>query len=424
MSETPAHEDGGVFAPALFRHRDFVRLWLAQVGSAFGSRITRTALPAIAILTLAASPAEVTAMSVLGLIPGAIIGIAAGALIDRSRKRQMMIAADLVRGLLVLLVPLAAIADFLTMPLLYAVSFLVGAATAFFQLANSAYVPFLVGRDHLVEANAKLGATDSAAEITGPAAAGLLIQWLSAPITMVIDACTYVWSALMLWRIKVREGDRGVGSEPQDHEAESVTGMWAGMGIALRHPLLRPLLLAEIPRAAYVGALVSLYMYYLLETLSLSPGLAGIIIGFGGIGALAGAIIASSLPRLFGFGPAIILTALVGEAAALLIPLSAEGLTVPLLIAHQLVGDAFLMAHMILVMSLRQAVAPRHALARVNGAFTAMQGVMLPLSAVSVGFLAEAIGVTATMWIATGLGMLAPVILATRGMRGLRSLAS
>lgn len=323
------------------------------MGSAFGSRITRTALPAIAILTLAASPSEVTAMSVLGLIPGAVIGIAAGAMIDRARKRRVMIASDLVRAMLVLLVPIAGLAAFLSMPLLYVVSFAVGAASAMFQLANSAYVPVLVGRTHLVEANSKLGATDSAAEITGPAAAGILIEWLTAPVTMVIDAATYLWSALMLWRISVRET---VNPAPAVHgvdEGESVMGLWAGMGIALRHPLLRPLLLAEIPRAAYVGALISLYMYYVLETLALSPGLAGIIIGFGGLGALGGAIIASSLPRLFGFGPAIILTALVGEAAALLIPLSAEGLTVPLLIAHQLVGDAFLMAHLVLVMSLR-----------------------------------------------------------------------
>lgn len=422
MSEAHSSHDGGVFSPALFRHRDFVRLWLAQIGSAFGSRITRTALPAIAILTLAASPSEVTAMSVLGLIPGAIIGIAAGGLIDRARKRRVMVAADLARALLVLLVPVAALMSFLSMPLLYAVSFLVGAATSLFQLANSAYVPFLAGRAHLVEANSKLGATDSAAEITGPAAAGILIEWLTAPVTMVIDAFTYLWSALMLWRIRVRETP-GTAPDVPAHDDVPISGMWAGVGIALRHKLLRPLLLAEIPRAAYVGALISLYMYYLLETLSLSPGMAGIIIGFGGIGALAGAIIASSLPRLFGFGPAIILTALVGEAAALLIPLSAEGLTVPLLIAHQLIGDAFLMAHLVLVMSLRQAVAPRHALARVNGAFAAMQGLMLPVSAVCVGFLAEAVGVTVTMWIATGIGMLAPVILATRGMMGLQRLS-
>lgn len=399
-----------------------MRLWLAQVGSAFGSRITRTALPAIAILTLAASPSEVTAMSVLGLIPGAIIGIAAGVMIDRARKRRVMVAADLARAFLVLLVPVAALMSLLSMPLLYAVSFLVGAATSLFQLANSAYVPVLVGRDHLIEANSKLGATDSAAEITGPAAAGILIEWLTAPVTMVIDAFTYLWSALMLWRIRVREAPGGATESPA-HDDVPISGMWAGVGIALRHPLLRPLLLAEIPRAAYVGALISLYMYYVLETLSLSPGMAGIIIGFGGVGALFGAMIASSLPRLFGFGPAIILTALVGEAAALLIPLSAEGLTVPLLIAHQLIGDAFLMAHLVLVMSLRQAVAPRQALARVNGAFAAMQGLMLPVSAVCVGFLAEAVGVTVTMWIATGIGMLAPVILATRGMMGLQRLS-
>ena len=395
----------------LWRHPDFLRLWGAQAASAFGSRITRTALPIIAILSIGATPTEVAVLSALGVAPGVFVGLLAGGRVDRAAKRPLLIGADLVRALLIFTIPAAAWLGALSMPQLYTVAALVGAATTLFQIADNSFLPALVRPEMLVEGNAKLEATEAVAESAGPGMAGVLVELLTAPVAVAIDGLSYLWSALLLSRIRTVEAPAA---------AERDTTVWSdvatGFRASLSHPLVGPVLVAEGVMYFFGGFFLALYMIMALETLGLSPAVAGLVISAGGIGAFAGALIAEPLGRAAGTGPAMAVSLAVGQAANLLIPLAlgAGALAVPLLVAHQLIGDAFLGAYLVHSVSLRQRVMPPAVLGRANATFHVVTGLMLPAGALLAGPLAGEIGVPLTLWIGAYGGLFAaPILLAS-----------
>ena len=186
----------------LWRHPDFMKLWSGQTISVFGSNITREGLPYAAVLVLAATPFQMGLLLASSALPVVLVGLMAGVWVDRLRRRPVMIIAVLIRAVLVGSIPVAAFLGALGMAQLYVVAFLVGLLTVFFEVANHAYLPGLVEREHLVEANSKLGASSSIAEIGGPPLAGVLVQFLTAPIAIIIDAVSFVISALLLGLIR------------------------------------------------------------------------------------------------------------------------------------------------------------------------------------------------------------------------------
>ncbi|WP_437594883.1 MFS transporter [Sorangium sp. So ce1000] len=410
----------------LSRHPDFLRLWAAQAVSAVGSRISRTALPVIAIVSLGADASGVAVLSSLSTAPGFVVGLFAGGLVDRSRKRPLLIGADLVRAALILSVPIAAWTGALTLLHLSAVAALVGMATSLFQIADNAYLPALVGQDHLVEANARLEGTDAAAEIAGPGAAGILIQALSAPVTMVVDALSYLGSAALLVRIRAAEtpvapadgaGGAAGGSGAADGGASLLEDLRVGLRHGLGHPVVGATFLAMGAQALLSGGVFSaLYMLYLLGHLLLSPATVGLIIGVGGIGALAGSVLAGWLGRRLGAGPAMILSLIVSQAGNALIPLAGQlgRYAVPALVVHQLVGDAFLVAFMIHAVSARQSMLPLRVLGRVDATLHVLTGALLPAGTLAAGWLAGRIGVEATIWAFVIAGFAAPLLLLLR----------
>lgn len=396
----------------LWRHPDFLKLWAAQSLSAMGSRITRTALPMIAILTIDASPTEIAILSALGVAPGVIVGLFAGGAIDRRAKRPLLIAADLVRALLILTIPLAAWSGALTMPQLYAVAAAIGAASALFRIADTSFLPTLVPKELLVDGNAKLEATDSIAEGVGPGLAGILVQVLTAPVAVIVDAVSYLWSALMLSRIRTVETPAA--------SARDATGVIddiaAGFRACLDETVVARTLLAEALMTLFGGVFFALYMILVLETLALPPVTAGLIISVGGLGSFAGALIAERMALQVGVGVTMAVALGLGQAVALLIPLAelAGPLAIPCLVLHQLVGDAFLTAFLIHALSLRQRVMPAAVLARANATFQVVTGLMLPAGALIAGPLAGVIGVSAMMWIGAIGGLLAALPLLGR----------
>jgi MFS family permease len=394
----------------LWRHPDFLRLWAAQAASAFGSRVTRTALPILAILTVGATPTEVAVLSALGVAPGVLVGLWAGGRVDRTARRPLLVGADLVRALLILTIPAAAWLGALSMAQLYAVAAAVGAATTLFQIADNSFLPALVGRDLLVEGNARLEATDSIAEAAGPGIAGVLVQWLTAPVALAVDALTYLWSALLLSRIRAREAPPA----PAGPAASVLDDVRAGFRACLAHPLVGRLLLAEAVTYLFGGFFLALYMVLALETLRLSPAAAGLVISVGGVGAFAGALLAAPLGRTLGTGRALAVSLAVGQAANLLVPLAAHAgrWAIPLLAAQQLVGDAFLGAYIVHAVSLRQRELPESVLGRANATFHVVTGALLPVGALLAGPLASNLGITTTLWVGAAGGLLAPLLLA------------
>jgi MFS family permease len=280
------------------------RLLLTAIGvSAVGSRITRTALPMAAILLLGATPLQLGWLSVLGVLPGALAAWWAGAWIDRRSRRAVLIGADCVRALLIASIPVTALLGTLTLIQLGIVAALVCMAGVLFEIADHAYLPVIVPSGHLVAANSKRETVDALAEIAGPPLGGALVQWLTAPFALAIDACSFVVSALLIGRIRAREPIH----ERQDSaqlaaRASLLREAREGAALVWRHPLLRPLFLSTTLLTFFMSFMASLYTLFALQTLHLSPGVLGLVIGCGGIGALAGAAATPGLVRWIGPG--------------------------------------------------------------------------------------------------------------------------
>lgn len=400
----------------LWRHGDFLRLWGAQIASAFGSRITRTALPIIAILSIEATPTEVAVLSALGVAPGVLVGLLVGGHIDRTAKRPLLIGADLVRSALILTIPATAWLGALSMLQLYVVAAAVGAATTLFRIADNSFLPALVGKDMLVDGNAKLEATDAIAEAAGPGLAGVLVQVLTAPVAVIVDALSYLWSALLLSRIQGSEEPAAAA----DADASVFGDVLIGFRACLAQPLIGPTLLADAITYLFGGFFLTLYMIVALETLGLPPATVGLIISVGGVGAFVGALFARPLGRLVGAGPAMVVSVGAGQAANLLIPLALDAgrLAIPLLVLQQFIGDALLAAYLIHSISVRQQVLPEAVLGRANATFHVITGLMLPAGALLAGPLASAIGMPSALWIGACGGLLAaPVLMASPILR-------
>lgn len=402
--------------PGLWRHADFMRLWAAQALSAYGSRITRTALPVIAVTTLAQPEWVVSLLMAMQLGPGLLVALVAGGYIDRRRKRPILISADLVRAAAVGSLTLAWLFGFLSIVHVIAVGTVVGGASALFQITDNTYLPALITRRRLAEGNAKLESTEAIAEITGPASAGYLIAVLGAPLTVVIDAATYLWSALLLGRIQLVEPEPAV-------PADAVRGrrgddLRLGLRAVFGHPIVRPILISHMVWSISGGFFMALYTLFCLRELGLSEATFGVIVAMGGVGSLAGAVLSRWLVGALGLGRTLLVTSTLSLACALFIPLAGSeviggsfAITVGFLVAHQLLGDGFAVAFVIQAVTLRQTVLPREVLGRANAAIHLCTSGLLPLAALAAGVLAELAGTRAAVWVGVLIGLAAPVFL-------------
>ncbi len=391
----------------LWRHRDFLRLWSAQAVSAFGARISREGLPLAAVLALKAPPAQLGVLAALSLAPGLVVGLTAGGFVDRSRRRTLMIAADLARAGVLLTVPFAAWFGLLTMAQLYIAAVLVGAASVLFEIADQAYLPTLVSHEGLLDANAKLSITNATAEVAGPALAGVLIQLLRAPMALAANAVTYLVSAAFLATIENREPPARAAA-PEEHV---LADLKAGARAVFADPHLRPLLMTAATSSLFGGFFWALYVLFAIRALGLTPMLLGLTVAFGGISALFGAVFGPRLIRRLGIGPAYLLAALLAAASALLIPL-AHGRPLEamgFLILAQFLGDGLGVTADMAATTLRQSLTAPRMLGRVGAVFQAAPGGLAVIGALAGGALAEAIGMRAALTIAAAGIVAAPL---------------
>jgi MFS transporter len=403
----------------LWRHADFLRLWAAQAVSAFGSRITRTALPIIAVATLKQPELIVSVLAAFQLAPGVIVALVSGGFIDRNRKRPILVSADLVRAVVVGSLTLAWALGVLSMAHVLLVGGLVGAASALFQITDVAYLPTLLRREQLADGNSKLESTEAIAEITGPASAGALIAALGAPLVVAIDAASYVWSAFMLGRIQtLEEVPRDAGQSASASAAMRGHDLRVGMRALFQHPIVRPIVLSYMVWSISGGFFMALYTLFLLRELGLSEATFGVIVSMGGIGSLAGALVSRRLVRALGLGRTLVTTSVLSLTCALLIPLAGTpfagrslALTFGFLAAHQLLSDGFSVAFVIQATTLRQTVLPKHVLGRANAAFHLCTSGILPLAAMIAGLVAWLAGTLVAVWVGVLVGLAAPMFL-------------
>lgn len=388
MSSTPLESPP---VPSLWRHVDFLKLWVGQTISELGSVVTRTAVPLVALLVLGAGPAEFAFLVVAESLAVLLVSLVAGAWVDRLRRRPLLIWADVIRAALLFSIPIAYVLGALRIEQLYVVVFLVACLGAVFSAAYPAYVPSLVGPDRIVEANGKLATSSSIAEIGGPGLAGALVQLFRAPFAILVDAISFVVSAISLALIRTPEPARPLREAGANVRAEIVEGLRAVRDHRVLWPLAVRSIVAHVAGSFY-GVL---YTIYLIEDLKLDPFLLGVVISAGGVGSLVGSLFASRVIRHLGLGPALIWTALGASALGVLTPL-AQGplpLIVAMVLLPQLVGDGLQTIEGVAETSLVQGLAPDRILGRVNATLeTISHGIAYPLGALGAAALAGVIG--------------------------------
>ena len=402
----------------LWRHADFLRLWSGQTVSAFGSMVGGAAMSFTAILVLRATPFQLGLLNAMELAPGFLGGLVAGAWVDRLRRRPLLIGADLGRAVVLATIPLAAVLGILHIEQLYGVAILVSLLSLVFDVAYQTYLPSLVRKEDVLEGNSKLSASSAVAEVGGFSIAGWLVQLLTAPFAILIDAISFLFSALTLGLIRARE------PAPVPSESPHL-GREIGEGLreVLHHPLLRAsaaaLLIHSISSGIY-GALVVLYMN---QGLGFEPGVLGLIWAVGGASSFIGASQAPRLTRRLGVGPAMILGLALFGIAESLIPLAVGAglISVVLLVAQQL-GDGFYIFYDINLLSLRQGLVGERILGRVNATFQFISLGALLAGSLLGGLLGGVIGVRLVLAIAAGGMFLAAGVLAFSPLRRFKEL--
>ena len=406
-------------SPSALAERDFARLWIAQAVSAFGARITREGLPIMAVVSLGAAPATLGVLAAVASGAGLAAGLLGGGHVDRTARRPILIGADLARAAVLITIPLAAWLGAISLVQLFVVAAVVAAASVIFDIASHAYLPGLIGRQALVDGNSKLSATDSMAEVGGPALGGLLFQWLTAPFAIVANAGTYLASAAVLATIRKPE------PPPEPAEPEHwLSDMTAGFRLSFADPRVRPMLLIAASHGLFGGVFAALYVLFCLKVLGFGTAMLGLAIAAGGVGALIGSVLAPWLGRTIGPGPAI-LTALTCVAGALVLtPLAPGGRAeaFPWIIASQVLGDAFGVIGLIVASSLRQTLMPQAVLGRVGGAFHAAAGGMAVLGALGGGLLGQLIGPREAIFVACAGFAATPLIGLASPLRRVRAM--
>jgi MFS family permease len=373
-----------------------LKLWSAETISQFGTQVTILALPLVAIVTLDVSAFEVALLGVVDFAPFILVSLPAGVWVDRMRRRQILVVADAGRALLLATIPLAYWLDVLTIGQLYAVGFLFGTLTVFFDVAYQSYLPSLVGRDQLVEGNSKLEISRSGAQLAGPSIAGPVIELLTAPIALVVDAISFLSSAAFLFRIKREEE---LPERPQEKEKRRMRrDLGEGLRYVLGHRYLRWIAASTATFNFFSNVMFAIFLVYAVRELELSPTTIGLIFALANVGYLIGAVTTSRISARLGVGPTIVLGAAMG-AGTLLIPLAPQDSPIPYLIAGQALVGFGLPLYNVTQVSLRQAITPERLQGRMNSVMRFIVWGVIPLGALAGGAIASAVGLRAAIWV-------------------------
>jgi MFS family permease len=403
----------------LRRHRDFLLFWGGETVSLFGSQVTLLALPLTAILVLKASPFELGLLNAAGFLPFLLVTLPAGAWLDRRRKRPILLVSNLGRAFVVALVPLAAVLGWLRIELLYAVAVAHGVLAVAYDVGWLSFVPSLVGRDQVVAANARLQASASAGQVGGPGVGGLLIPVLGAPIALLADTISFLFSAATLVLIRTDEA-QPAAEERRDLVAEIADGLRLTFGDAR----LRAMAINAGAFNLFDQVIYTAFLLYAVGPLGLSAGLVGAVISVGSIGGLLGAVVSEPMAKRVGIGRTMIVMSFVASSTAVAIPFA----TGPQVAVAALLAAVFFIQGLGLgvtnvhFLSLRQAITPADLLGRMNASYRTVSFGAIPVGAFLGGAIAQAAGLRAALFVgAVGL-LMSPLLILFSPVRHVRDL--
>ncbi|MGW0804099.1 MFS transporter [Nonomuraea sp. NPDC002799] len=400
----------------LLRQRDFRLLWIGESTSSFGSAVTSVALPLVAVTVLHASAFAVSVLAAAAWLPWLLIGLPAGAWVDRLSRRTVMLVADWVSMAAFLSVPIAAFLDVLTTVHLIAVALTTGTAKVFFTTAYRAYLPSLVSGPDLLEANAKLQGSEQVANLAGPGIAGLLAQLFSAVGALIVDAASFAVSALCLMGVKHVET---IEPRPRRRLRSEIR---EGMRTVIGDPLLRGNMFYGCVSNLALTGYQSLIVLFLVGDLALAPGTTGVLIAATSVGGVIGAFAARPLAAKVGSARAVLLGKAGLAPAGLLIACADRGAGLVLFVVGSLVIIGGIVAGNVIFSGFVQTYVPSELMGRVSTSVQVVNFGAIPLGALLAGTLATAFSVRTALWVMLGLFALSGLILLATPLRRLRDL--
>ncbi len=401
---------------ALLRHRDFRLLWGGETVSELGSQVSLLAIPLLAVRTLHATTFEVALLTAASTAAFLVVGLPAGVWVDRIRRRWVMMTADVGRMLALGSVPIAYALGALTLVQLLVVTLVTGILTVFFDVAYQSYLPSLVGREHLVEGNAKLTGSAEAATVAGPSVAGFLVQAIGASYAIALDAVSFLVSGAAVAAIRTREPKPEV---PEGGHRSLGHDMGEGLRFVFGNVLLRAIAATTATANLFSGISTAVEVVFLVRTVHASPAVIGLMFTLGGFGGVVGAFAAGPIARRFGGARATIIG--IGfEAGLVLVPLSQPGLRVLFFGFGLMMGGFAAVVYNINQVSFRQHLCPDRLLGRMNATMRFIVWGVLPIGALIGGVLGTVLGLRTTLWIGSVGSILSIVWLLASPMRTMR----
>ncbi|MBM7776365.1 MFS family permease [Actinokineospora baliensis] len=374
--------------------RGFQLLWAGDTIAQFGSAVGHVVLPLLAVGVLHATPGQMGVLTAAETVAFLLIGLPAGAWVDRVRRRPLMIRMDLARAALLLSIPAAAWLGVLSFPQLIVVALLAGVCTVFFDVAYQSYLPALVGRDHLMEGNAKLQASQSVATFTGPAVGGGLTSLIGAATTLAATGLGYLASALCLSRITTTE------PRPQRLPDRNLrTEVAEGLRFVLTDRRLRAIAGCTASWNLFFGMESAVRVLFMAGVLGLNEAVIGVLLGLSGIGGILAAVLSARIVRSLGQTRTIWLVPVLGSLFGPLIPLAGADWRIGLMVAGQCAVSFSAVVYNVAQVSYRQAICPDHLLGRMNASIRFLVWGTLPLGALAGGALGGWIGIRETLWV-------------------------
>lgn len=382
----------------LFHHRAFRLVWIGESTSAVGNAVTAFALPLVAVTTLHASTLAVGLLYAFEWLPWLILGLPAGALIDRWNPRTTMIACDVGSLAVLATVPISGWLGVLSLTQVLVVAVAAGISSVFFTTSYSLLLPRIVAPTDLVEGNTKLLMSRSAAKVAGPGLAGSLAQVAGAVAGVALDAVTFAISALCLLRVQPRPAP-----DKQRPERQSVTTeISQGICLVAADPYLRLFAVFGCLANLFLTGWQALEILFLIRVLHVSAGVAGAVLAAIAIGGVTGAAATPRLTRRFGTARALRLGLVTTTPLGLLVPLAHRGVGVALVIIGGLIVSGGIAMSNVIMRSFRQRYCPPALLGRVTATMGTLGYSAIPAGALLAGSLGTFIGTRSALWVMTG----------------------
>lgn len=396
----------------------FWRYWAASVINNTGTGITVVALPLIAVVTLHVSNFEVGLLTAASYAATVLVGLPAGVIVQRFALRSLQVGLDVFRAVTMLSVPLAAWWGVLSLPFLLLVAFVVGLATNLHAVANLTYFPQVVPKEEMTARNSLLSGTYSATQMTGPALGGVLVQTIGAVASILVDALSYLVSAVLMRQIPV--SGQATASRPQDGFVRQIV---EGLRFVFRHPVMRPSVLAATAVNFANGAILATTPIFLIRTLQMPAGSVGFAMALDGAGALLGAAVTARLVARFGSARALLLATTLGAVLGLAMPLAAG----PASLVIFGIGMAGLAAGVVVLSVItrthRQTVSPPEVIARVMASVRFISWSAIPVGALVGGAVAQVRDPRLALVVAAFAAFGAPLAAVASRIRKLREMA-